>query len=64
MMNCMQHKLLCAHTFDALPVSPATRRGRAVVEAAHAFWPCNPHSSNCDIFYRGRQKWATFLDSI
>ena len=36
-MNCMQRKFLCAHTFDARPDLPATSRGRAVVEAAHAF---------------------------
>ena len=37
MMNCMQRKLLCAHTLDALPTLPATRQGRAVVKVAHAF---------------------------
>ena len=36
-LNCMQRKLLCAHTFDARPTLPATRRGSAVVGAAHAF---------------------------
>ena len=36
-MNCMQRKLLCAHTFDARSTLPATRRGSAVVDAAHAF---------------------------
>ena len=35
-MNCMQCKLLCAHNFDARPTLPATRRGSAVVDAAHA----------------------------
>ena len=64
-MNCMQPKLLCAHTFDALPTLPATRLGSAVVDAAHAFGHSfagqftaamctqrciNPHSGNCDIF--------------
>ena len=39
MMNCRQSKLVCKHTFDALPTLPATRRGRAVVNAAHAFSP-------------------------
>ena len=36
-MNCMQRKLLCAHTFDTRSTLPATRRGSAVVDAAHAF---------------------------
>ena len=36
-MNCMEHKLLCVHTLDAQPTLPATHRGRAVVEAVHAF---------------------------
>ena len=36
-MNCMQPQLVCAHTFDARPTVPATRRGSAVVDAAHAF---------------------------
>ena len=36
-MNYMQRKLLCAHTFDARPTLPATRRGSAVVDAAYAF---------------------------
>ena len=36
-MNFMQSKLSCTHTFDALPTLPATSRGRAIVEAAHAF---------------------------
>ena len=36
-MNCMQPKLLCAHTFDARPTLPATRRGSTVLDAAHAF---------------------------
>ena len=36
-MNCMQPKLLCAHTFDARPTLPANRRGSAVLNAAHAF---------------------------
>ena len=65
-MNCMQAKLLCAHTFDAGPTLPATRRGSAVVDAAHAFGRSfsgqftaasevharcvNPHSGNCNIF--------------
>ena len=64
-MNCMQHKLLCAHTFDAGSTLPATRRGSAVVDAAHAFGrsfagqftaagdvhaKVRIHSGNCDIF--------------
>ena len=64
-MNCTQPKLLCAHTFDARPTLPATRRGSAVLDAAHAFdrsfngqftaasdvQRCViPHSGNCDIF--------------
>ena len=32
-MNCMQPKLFCAHTFDARPTLPATRRGSAVLDA-------------------------------
>ena len=36
-MICMLLKLLCAHTFDARLILPATRRGSAVVEAAQAF---------------------------
>ena len=36
-MNCMQPKLLCAYNFDARPTLPATRRGSAVLDAAHAF---------------------------
>ena len=36
-MNCMQPKHLCAHINDARPILTATRRGSAVVDAAHAF---------------------------
>ena len=78
MCLCMQRKLLCAHTFDARPTLPATRRGSAVVEAAHAFGRSfagqftdagnvyakvrNPHSGSCDIL-GGSPEMATFLDS-
>ena len=36
-MTCMQRKLSCSHTFDARSTLPATSRGSAVVNAAHAF---------------------------